>query len=56
MLKIILSLSLSLVDYGDLINMHASASTLKPLDAVRHSALRFRSVDALSRTEHSTFG
>lgn len=36
--------------------MHASASTLKPLDAVRHSALRFRSVDALSRTEHSTFG
>lgn len=33
--------SLSVLDYGDILHMHASAATLKPLDAVYHSALRF---------------
>lgn len=32
---------LSIFDYGDILHMNASAVTLKPLDAVYHSALRF---------------
>lgn len=33
------------MDYGEVICMHASASTLKPLDVVYHSALRFLTSD-----------
>ena len=33
---------LPVLDYADIINMHAALTTLKPLDAVYHSALRFR--------------
>ena len=36
---------LSVMDYGDILYMRASAATLKPLDAVYHSALRFITVD-----------
>ena len=32
---------LSVLDYADIIYMHAAAQTLKPLDAVYHSSLRF---------------
>lgn len=32
---------MSVLDYGDILYMHASAATLHPLDTVYHSALRF---------------
>ncbi len=32
---------LSVLDYGDIIYMHASPSVLKPLDTIYHSAIRF---------------
>ena len=32
---------LAVLDYGDIIYRHAAATTLKPLDSVYHSALRF---------------
>lgn len=34
-------LYMCVLDYGDIIYMHAASSTLKPLDAVYHYALRF---------------
>lgn len=43
----------SVMDYGDVISRHASASTLKPLDAVYHSALSFITGDVYS-THHCT--
>ena len=39
--RIIEAVYLSLMDYSDVIYMHATASPLKPLDAVYQSALRF---------------
>lgn len=36
------------MDHGDVIYMHASASTLKPLGAVYHSALGFITGDVYS--------
>ena len=50
---IVQSVILSVLDYGDLIYMHASRSTLKPLDAVYHSALRFITGDSYL-THHCT--
>lgn len=35
-------LTLSALDYGDVIYMNAAATSLKPLDAVYHSALYYR--------------
>lgn len=43
---------LSLWDYGDVIYIHAALSTLKPLDAVYHFALRFIT-SAYTRSENS---
>ena len=37
---------MSVFDYGDVLYMHTSPSTLKPLDAVYHSALRFITGDS----------
>ena len=42
---------MSVFDYGDVLYMHASLSTLKPLDAVYHNALRFITGDDY-RTHH----
>ncbi len=39
--QIVQSTFSSVIDYGDVIYMHSSASILKPRDAVYHSALRF---------------
>ena len=39
---------LSVLDYGDAIYMHTSASTLQPLNAAYHSALHFISGDHLT--------
>ena len=39
--KVVEAVFLSVLDYGDVIYRHAAASTLKPLDSVYHSALRF---------------
>ena len=36
------------MDYSDVIYMHATASPLKPLDAVYHSALKFITGDVYS--------
>lgn len=44
---------MSVLNYGDIIYMHASASTLKPLHVIYHSALRFAS-GAASATHHCT--
>ena len=38
--RIVEAASLSVMGYGDVNNKHASASFLKPLDSVYHSALR----------------
>lgn len=38
--KIVESVFLSVVDYGDIIYRHAAATTLKPLDSIYHSAPR----------------
>ncbi len=46
--QIIEAIFLSVLDYGDIICRHASASTLKPLDSVYHSALRFITGDSYS--------
>lgn len=48
---IIQSTVLSVFDYGDIIYGHAAATTLIPLDAVYHSALRFITGDGY-RTHH----
>ena len=42
---------LSVLDYGDILYMHASAATLKLLDSVYHSALRFITGDSYN-THH----
>lgn len=39
--QIVQATFMSVLDYGDIIYMHASANTLKPLDAIYHCALRF---------------
>ena len=39
--RIVESLILSVLDYGDIIYRHAAITTLKPLDSIYHSALRF---------------
>lgn len=52
--RIIEAVFLSVLDYGDVIDRHASASTLKPLDSVYHSALRFITGDSYS-THHCIF-
>ena len=39
--RIVEAVLLSVFDYGDIIYRHAAATTLKPLDAIYHSALRF---------------
>ncbi len=44
---------LSVLDYRDVIYRHASASTLKLLDSVYHSALRFATGDSYN-THHCT--
>ena len=44
---------LSVLDYGDILYRYASAATLKPLDSVYHSALRFITGDPYS-THHCT--
>ena len=44
-------LLMSVIDYGDIIYMHATASTLKSLDATYHYALRFI-MGASYRTHH----
>lgn len=49
--RIIQSCFLSVLDYGDVIYMHASLSSLKKLDYVYHAALRFVT-SASSRTHH----
>lgn len=38
--------TVSVSDYGDILYMHASAATLKPLDSVYHSTLRFITGDS----------
>ncbi len=45
------ALVLSVLDYGDIIYRNASATTLKPLDALFHSALRFITGDSYT-THH----
>lgn len=39
--QIIQATFMSVLDYGDIIYMHASTATLKPLDAIYHCAIRF---------------
>ena len=49
--QIVQATFMSVIDYGDIIYMHATASTLKSLDATYHCALRFIT-GASSRTHH----
>jgi len=49
--RIIRSTFLPILDYGDVIYMHASTYLLKRLDGVYHAALRFIT-NACSRTHH----
>lgn len=49
--KIIHSTFLPILDYGDIIYMHASIYLLKRLDCIYHAALRFIT-NACSRTHH----
>ena len=44
------SVFISVLDYGDVIYGNASHSTLKTLDAVYHSALRFITETAMAHT------
>ena len=44
--RVIEAVFLSVLDYGDVIYRHAAASTLKQLDSVYHSALRFITGDS----------
>ena len=44
---------MSVLDFSDVIYMHASAAILKPLDAIFHSVLRFITGDPYS-THHCT--
>ena len=43
---IVQSVIMSVFDYGDVLYMHASCTTLRPLEAVYHSALRFITGDS----------
>uniref|UniRef100_A0A673ZIM1 Reverse transcriptase domain-containing protein n=1 Tax=Salmo trutta TaxID=8032 RepID=A0A673ZIM1_SALTR len=49
--QIVQATFMSVLDYGDIIYMHASANTLKPLDAIYHCALRFITGDSY-KTHH----
>jgi hypothetical protein len=49
--KLVESAFLSIIDYGDLLYMHAATTLLRKLDCVYHAALRFVS-GAESRTHH----
>ena len=51
--RVIEAVFMSVLDYGDLIYRQASATTLKPLDAVYHSAIRFITGDPYD-THHCT--
>ena len=51
--RIVQSSFLSVLDYGDVIYMHASSSLLKKLDSAYHTAIRFVT-GAGSRTHHCT--
>lgn len=44
---------LSVLDYGDVLYMHATSSLLKKLDSAYHAAIRFVT-NAASRTHHCT--
>ncbi len=44
--RIIEAVFLSVLDYGDIVYGQAANSTLKPLDALYHSALRFITGDS----------
>ncbi len=50
--RIIQSTFLPILDYGDVIYMHASTYLLKRLDGVYHAALRFITNACSSRTHH----
>src|SRR4029434_3433276 len=50
-MEIVQSTILSVLDYGDIVYMYAAPSTLKLLDSVYHSAIRFVTGDAF-RTHH----
>ena len=50
-MAIVQSTILSVLDYGDIVYMYAAPSTLKLLDSVYHSAIRFVTGDAF-RTHH----
>ena len=50
---IVQSVVMSVFDYGDVLYMHASCTTLRPLEAVYHSALRFITGDGYL-THHCT--
>ena len=45
--RIVEAVFLSVLDYGDVIYGQAASSTLKPLEAVDHSALRFITGDTV---------
>lgn len=49
--RVIEAVFLSVLDYGDIVYRHASATALKPLDSVYHSALRFITGDPF-KTHH----
>ena len=49
--KLVEATFLSVIDYGDILYMHASASTLRTLDSVYHASLRFIT-NAKSLTHH----
>ena len=49
--KIVQAVLLSVIDYGDILYMHANSSSLKMLDSVYHAALRFVSNSGF-RTHH----
>ena len=52
-LRLVQSTFLPILDYGDILYMHASTSLLKKLDVVYHAALRFIT-NANMRTHHCT--
>ena len=51
--RVIQATVMPILDYGDILYMHATDSVLKPLDAIYHSALRFIT-GANFRTHHCT--
>lgn len=52
-IKIVQTCLLPVLDYADIIYMHASAQTLKPLDALYHSSIRLITGDGY-QTHHCT--